>query len=271
MDAIARADQPRWLRLTLRWRLTRFVRFLRPDTRYLPAAERSSDDDGLRMLALARRIKRYDFDLRRIPVEGSVRIQDVAFNALLIVANRMLSDLARDAGIVIDPSLSASFRAARQRFEELWSAPDAAYCSRATVTGELLSPPTIASFLALWADGEPQRMRTLIRELRGAHWSPVFPVPTVAVDAPVFDARRYWKGPTWINTNWLIIQGLHRQGVPDLAESLRERTLELVARKGFAEYFSPLDGEPLGAPDFSWTAALVLELDQREAPPDAGH
>ena len=50
MDALRRFPAPAWMRLVLRWRLTRIVRFFRRDTRFIPAAERSSDDDGLRML-----------------------------------------------------------------------------------------------------------------------------------------------------------------------------------------------------------------------------
>jgi glycogen debranching enzyme len=82
----------------------------------------------------------------------------------------------------------------------------------------------------------------------------------VPTDAPEFDADRYWKGPTWVNVNWAIIQGLRRCDEPELAEDLRRRTLELIYRSGFAEYFSPLTGRGFGAEEFSWTAALALDL-----------
>ena len=63
-----------------------------------------------------------------------------------------------------------------------------------------------------------------------------------------------------MNTNWIVIQGLLAHGATDHAERLRRSTLTLVEESGFAEYFSPLTGEPLGAPEFSWTAALALDL-----------
>ena len=83
---------------------------------------------------------------------------------------------------------------------------------------------------------------------------------SIATNASEFDPDRYWSGPTWVNTNWLVVEGLRRRAEPALAEALRRGTLELVTRRGFAEYFSPLTGEPLGAPEFSWTAALALDL-----------
>jgi glycogen debranching enzyme len=82
----------------------------------------------------------------------------------------------------------------------------------------------------------------------------------VPLDSPQFDPDRYWQGPTWVNTNWLIIDGLRRAGYPDHAAALTETTLDMVRRSGFAEYFDPTTGEPLGARNFSWTAALVLDL-----------
>ena len=60
--------------------------------------------------------------------------------------------------------------------------------------------------------------------------------------------------------NWAVIEGLERYDQPDLAGDLRRRTLALVDRSGFSEYFSPLTGAGYGADEFSWTAALTIEL-----------
>ncbi len=260
MDAMSAVGQPWWMRVVLRWHLTRLVRFARRDTRYVPAAERSSDDDGLRMLVLAERAKRHRFDLHRLPPAESVLIQDASFNALLAVANRKLADLAEQARIVLDPALVASCGATTVALEELWDESLGAYCSRDATTGELIRSPTIATFVALWAELRPDRMRRLIDALATGPWSPPFPVPSMPTDSPQFEPARYWKGPTWINTNWIVVQGLRAQGEDRLAGELRRGTLELVTKSGFAEYFSPFTGEGYGADEFSWSAALVLEL-----------
>ena len=63
-----------------------------------------------------------------------------------------------------------------------------------------------------------------------------------------------------MNANWMIIQGLLAHGETELAASLREASIELVETAGCFEYFSPLDGRGHGAGDFSWTAALTLDL-----------
>jgi glycogen debranching enzyme len=89
---------------------------------------------------------------------------------------------------------------------------------------------------------------------------PKFPVPTVPTDSSYFGEHRYWQGPVWINMNWLIIDGLKRCGHKELAEEITRKSIELVEKSGFHEYFSPLDGSPAGVDNFSWTAALTIDM-----------
>jgi hypothetical protein len=92
--------------------------------------------------------------------------------------------------------------------------------------------------------------------------SPAAPwaVTTVSKSSPDFDPRCYWRGPVWINMNWFLVRGLERYGLGAEADALRRLTLGLVDRSGFAEYYHPATGEPLGSGDFSWSAALTLDL-----------
>ena len=64
----------------------------------------------------------------------------------------------------------------------------------------------------------------------------------------------------WLIVNWMLINGLRRNGCADLAARIRRDSLALVERMGFAEYFNPLTGEPLGGSGFSWTAAMYLHF-----------
>ncbi|MCC6179923.1 MAG: hypothetical protein IT305_31805 [Chloroflexi bacterium] len=93
-------------------------------------------------------------------------------------------------------------------------------------------------------------------------WLP-FPVPSVAASEPSFDpdfsTGLIWRGPTWVNTNWLLVQGLRCHGFDEIAAELTERTLAMVARGGFREFFNPYTAEGYGAASFGWTT-LVLDL-----------
>jgi hypothetical protein len=56
----------------------------------------------------------------------------------------------------------------------------------------------------------------------------------------------------------MIGVGLAEAGHRHWADKVRDDTLGLIARTGFYEAFSPLDGAGSGGDDFSWTAAIYL-------------
>jgi hypothetical protein len=268
MLALEQMPMPWWLRVAAKLRLARLLRRLRYDTRHLPAVERPSDDDGLRMLALIMLAKQYDFEMARLPRARAVLIEDLAFNAMLIAANRALEQIAADAGHYLRRDLVERFRSTERALETLWDETAQQYFSRDAVSGELIREPTIATFLPLWSGTLPApRAATLIGRLRDtAQYWPTFPVPSVPLDAARFQEAGYWKGPTWVNTNWILVEGLRAHGELGLAASLCRRTVELVDAGGCFEYFSPITGAGHGAADFSWTAALTLDLlDQLDA------
>ncbi|MCM8756963.1 MAG: flagellar biosynthesis protein FlgM, partial [Candidatus Omnitrophica bacterium] len=56
-----------------------------------------------------------------------------------------------------------------------------------------------------------------------------FPVPTVAANEPSW-SRDMWRGPTWINIDYLIICGLRKHGQEKLAERLANILIEKVLK-----------------------------------------
>lgn len=90
-----------------------------------------------------------------------------------------------------------------------------------------------------------------------------YPVPTVAMDDPKYTPGRMWRGPTWVNVNYLLIEGLQRSGYEELARELRRRTLDLISsRDDIYEYYDPVSGEnpPTAASMFGWSSAVFIDL-----------
>ena len=84
--------------------------------------------------------------------------------------------------------------------------------------------------------------------------------PSTSLDSPSFSHITYWRGPIWINTNWILYQGLRTYKYDEKAEKLRKAMLDLIRDNGFYEYFDPHDGSGYGSKDFSWTASLAIDL-----------
>ncbi|WP_439677845.1 amylo-alpha-1,6-glucosidase [Embleya sp. MST-111070] len=103
----------------------------------------------------------------------------------------------------------------------------------------------------------------LVADLRSASFWGERPVPTVAFDDPDFDPDAMWRGPVWLNVNYLLIEGLRRSGYPDVADELTERTVRMVAEGGgLYEYWNPLTGARAGraTSGFGWSSALFVDL-----------
>jgi hypothetical protein len=98
------------------------------------------------------------------------------------------------------------------------------------------------------------------------YWTPV-PPPSVSAEEPSFEPKKwrgfmrrlYWRGPTWINSAWLLWIGLLRLGYRAEAGRLAGALCEAYAREGSREFYEPFTGEGLGAEDFGWST-LIAEL-----------
>jgi len=106
---------------------------------------------------------------------------------------------------------------------------------------------------------------------RRRFWTAVAP-PAVALDEPSFSLRehfeglrRYWRGPTWVNSAWLIWRGLVRLGYDDEAAEIARAITATVSREGLREFYDPRDGRGMGAKNFAWSALALELLDPRNA------
>ena len=90
-----------------------------------------------------------------------------------------------------------------------------------------------------------------------------YPIPTVARNDPAHNPNQMWRGPTWVNINYLFIEGLARGGYLDRARELRDKTLELLMRHNDVyEYYNPETGDPPpnAASVFGWSSAVFVDL-----------
>ena len=113
---------------------------------------------------------------------------------------------------------------------DLWHQGDGFYYDR-EIEGQATGVKAVSGFYPLLLDDIPQeRVDRLVQALKDpTQFNTAFPVPTVAVSDPTWSTDM-WRGPTWVNTNYLVIRGLAKQGRPEEANWLARKSIELVLK-----------------------------------------
>ncbi|MFF1441194.1 hypothetical protein [Streptomyces sp. NPDC058295] len=202
-------------------------------------------------------------------------VEDPAFNALLIASEHALAHIAYELGATGTARHARAERLTAALVERLWDPAEGMFfCrdlrggdpdpGRRPLTGALVPERGVSGLVPLLLPGLPREVAAaLVRTLRGPHFglgTTTRLAPSYDLLGEAFDPHRYWRGPAWFNTSWLLERGLRLHGDETGADALRRAVLDIADTSGFAEYVDPYTGEACGATGFSWTAALTLDL-----------
>lgn len=230
-------------------------------------SERPTDVEYARYLWLVEHIKEARCDEHELYATHPFRVKDVFASGILVAANDALLEIT---GIVGAPEedreeISAWARAGREGLNRRWD-PELELCTDYDLIRDRpLRARTVGGFAPLVAGGmSAERREAMLHALESEHFLGnrrlKRPLPPSASPSEArFHPRSYWRGPMWPVISWLLWRSLRREGEVERAASLRRHALEQVADGGFAEYFEPFTGEPLGSGQQSWTAAVVLD------------
>jgi glycogen debranching enzyme len=123
---------------------------------------------------------------------------------------------------------------------------------------------TWASLAPLARPGIPEDVkRRLVDEhlLHPRRYRAAVGIPSVAMEEPSFNPRfdrwRCWRGPSWVNTAWLLVPAMRELGYTDDADRIVATLAGAALRDGFREYYDPRSGQGLAADGFGWSTLLV--------------
>jgi hypothetical protein len=209
--------------------------------------------------------KKTGYDEREIAGECPFLVCGPLFNGILCAANEALiriSELLRKPYRDIEEWNALTVKSIR---EKLFHEDHGIFDAVDLRSGKLLEFETAAGFVPLFGGAATSKQAGRIYEYLNSksfcalHQGNCFTVPSYDTEKDDFKRRNYWRGPVWININWMLMQGLRRYGFRQKADSLARNIIELPMRFGFYEYFDSLNGRGLGSKDFSWTAALFID------------
>lgn len=228
--------------------------YTRRDTSHVDPAMRPTKYDYDRYIWLVQLGRRLGWDEAALLRENPFRVADPTMTFILLRAERDLAALGRILGEDVS-EIEANIQVLEAGAETLWNPELACYDARDARSGAWANCVSNASFLCWYAGLDHPGMVAQYDRIASICQ---YPVPSHDPSSDRFDAKRYWRGPTWGIMNALIGFGLTEQGHTARGEGLRKTTGDLIARHGFAEYFDPITGEAAGGGTFTWTAAVWL-------------
>lgn len=235
-----------------------------PEIRYgyrnVDLDERHPDSDHDRYVWLALRYRNAGYRPEYLRDDHPFAVEDPMFNGIWLASSHALAELAPVAGQDPAPHAERAERLRQALIDRLWN--DGFY-ARDVRTGRLIPLSTVGGFGPLLDPGMPSaQVAALVEVLESARFMGAtgYPVPSCEIRAAQFDRTRYWRGPSWVNTNWLLRRAAAVHDLGSLGQLLTSGTLRLVRQAGFRECFDPFDGSGRGCRDFSWSAALTLDL-----------
>ena len=245
----------------------------RKDTQLIDASHRPTNAEYCYYIHLIELFKSWNYDDGLIAAHCPFLVQDPLFNAMLIASNNSLLRLGEALGR--EPQVSQlrawNDKAIGNFNKKLYNKSLGGY-TYYDLRGERELPYlSSSSFTPLFAEiPSKEQAAELVKHLKGGRFSGRDQERLLCASfdptSPFFNSQKYWRGPIWINLNWLIYQGLLNYGYTESAAQIKADSLELMGKYGFYEYFEcdrelnkDLDSG-YGGNNFSWSAALTLDF-----------
>ncbi|WP_417290624.1 amylo-alpha-1,6-glucosidase [Corallibacter sp.] len=249
--------------------------FERRDTSHVDASQRPSNQEYNYYLHLIEIAKAHNYEDAKITELSPFLIQDPLFNAMLIKSNQALINLYEIIGGETEKinTLKAWNTLSKKSFnDKLYDKELKAYIHYDLRNDKPLKYVSSSSFSPLFA-GVPDadRAKEIIDNLMTVFGKEEFYLcASFDPDSDKFNPKKYWRGPVWVNLNWIVYNGLKSYGYNELATRVKNETIELITKNGFYEYFDPrkevhkAGNGGYGGNNFSWSAALLIDLLKKE-------
>ncbi|MGA2009206.1 MAG: hypothetical protein ABSH51_01545 [Solirubrobacteraceae bacterium] len=212
---------------------------------------------------LVERYRRLGYDARTIVARYDEHLEDVLVNVFYALGLQALSRLDDARGADWAGRAAQTERALMER---CYDERTGLFYDLAGRDERPVAVSTWSSLAPLALPGIPAAVRRRLVEehlLDPRGYQAPCGIPSVAMHEPAFTPGfamwRCWRGPSWMNTAWLLVPAMRAIGFRRQAERI-VRSLELaVDRHGYREYYNPLSGRGLGARGFGF-ATLLIDL-----------
>ena len=235
------------------------LKYERRDLNVSKSENRPLKKDYDAYITLLNQFKKDKYNPSKIVNESMFNVIDIGFNSIVIRATKDLIEVGKRFNLNFS-DLENKITLSEESLIKFYKEEEQSFFSYDFKNHNLIKVDAISNYFMLFANLENKDINNkIISKLKKYNSQREYFFTTVNPKDKTFEETRYWRGPVWINSNWIIYQGLINKD-KNFSELLKNKTLELLENKKFHEYYNFKNGDCLGANNFSWSAALYLDL-----------
>ena len=235
------------------------LKYKRGDNKVVNPNYRPLDIDYDRYVTIKNYLKKNKYNPKTLYHKSMFNVVDVGFNSIFLRANKDLLKLLKKFNLKYK-KLQKYISHSENQITKLYNKKKNNFINLDLRNKKKIIIPSITNYFILFADIKDKKLNNkIIKNLKKYNSKEKFLFSSIKSSHSKFEEKRYWRGPVWINCNWIIYQGLKNKD-KNFAKIIKKKTIDLVKKKGFHEYYSCKTGEAFGANNFSWTASLFLDL-----------
>ena len=235
------------------------LKYKRADNKIVRPDQRPLNIDYDRYVSIKNNLRKKKYNPKEIFKSSLFNVVDIGFNSLFLKANKDLIQILNKFNM--DTSkLSNYVKVTEKNILKLYDKKKGVFFSKDIRNNKKIYIPSITNYFILFADLDNDLINNkLIKNLKNYNKNDKYFFSSIKPSHNSFEEKRYWRGPVWINCNWFIYQGLKNKDLK-FSNSVKKKTIKLLEKSKFYEYFSCKNGQPMGAKNFSWSASLYLDL-----------
>ena len=210
-------------------------------------------------ITLLNQFKKLNYNPNKLYSNSMFNVVDIGFNSIFLKASKDLLEIAKLYNLNFKDLNKKIFKT-ESSLLKMYNKKKNIFYSYDLKNKFFINIPSISNYFILFADLNNKKVnKKIIESLKKYNQKEKYIFSSIKPDHKSFEEKRYWRGPVWINTNWIIYQSLKNKDKV-YAKKIKDKTIKLIEEKNFFEYYSCKNAETLGANNFSWSSALYLDL-----------
>ena len=242
--------------------------FERRDTTHVDASQRPSKREYDHYLHIIEIAKEHNYNDQKIAELSPFLVQDPLFNAMLIKSNQSLIELYKlieNNEEKINQLKNWQTKSIETFNKKLFDEELGAYIHYDLRHEKPLKYISSSSFAPLFANiPSKERAEVLVKTMMQKFGNDnQYLCASFDPTSELYNPKKYWRGPVWINLNWLLYKGLKQYGFNDISQRIKNDSITLIEKFGFYEYFDARKEQSetgYGGNNFSWSAALIIDM-----------